>query len=47
MTAITDNDQLFSMKNEYSYEIILGHVEAKQIVGKLKKTARTEQNLVN
>ena len=47
MTAITANEQLLSTKNEHNHEIITGHVEAKKIVGKMKKTARTEQNPVN
>ena len=47
MTAITANEQLLSTKNEHNHEIIPGHVEAKKIVGKMKKTARTEQNPVN
>ena len=47
MTAITANEQLLSTKNEHNHETIPGHVEAKKIVGKMQKTARTEQNRVN
>ena len=47
MTAITAKEQLLSTKNEQSHGVIPRHIEAKQIVGKMKKTARTEQNQVN
>ena len=47
MTAITANEQLLYTKNEHNHEIIPGHIEAKQNVGKMKKTTRTEQNPVN
>ena len=47
VTAITTGKQLLSKKNEHNHEIVPGHVQAKQIIGQMKETARTEQNPVN
>ena len=47
VTAITTGKQLLSKKNEHNHETVPGHVQAKQIIGQMKETARTKQNPVN
>ena len=47
VTAITTGKQLLSKKNEHYHEIVPRQVQAKRILGQMKKTANTEQNPVN
>ena len=47
VTAITTGKQLPSKKNEHNHEFIPGHLLAKQIIGQMKETARTEQKPIN